>query len=294
MKKISICLLLSTCVVSAVITTSREAAIVRRFEAQRDTSLRSPDGWLALVGLFWLTPDRAYTLGSGHQSDFQLPPGSAPELLGKVRLSGNRVSFENLAGAAVTLGGKPVGGSIVLPAAEDDKSTVRVGTVSFYLIERGGKFGLRVRDSNSPTLKSFKGLTYFPPNPALHFAQARFIKDRKKIPILNVLGQTDLEESPGVVEIPWQGKTYRLRPITEGDTLFFLFKDSTNKTDTYQPGRMLNTPMPRGDTVDVDFNLSYNPPCAFTVYATCPLAPKENTLPFPVEAGEKRYGHGHS
>jgi uncharacterized protein (DUF1684 family) len=76
--------------------------------------------------------------------------------------------------------------------------------------------------------------------------------------------------------------------------LFFLFKDPTNKTDTYQAGRMLNTPLPVDGKVDLDFNRSYNPPCTFTPYATCPLAPKENTLPFRVEAGEKRYGTGHA
>jgi len=84
-----------------------------------------------------------------------------------------------------------------------------------------------------------------------------------------------------------------LRPIYEGDTLFFLFKDPTNKTQTYQAGRMLNTPRPVNGKVDLDFNKSYNPPCTFTPYATCPLPPPENRLPIPIEAGELRYGHGH-
>ncbi len=84
-----------------------------------------------------------------------------------------------------------------------------------------------------------------------------------------------------------------MRPIYEGKTLFFLFKDPTNKTETYQAGRMLNTPLPVNGKVDLDFNRSYNPPCTFTPYATCPLPPKENTLPFPVNAGEMRYGNGH-
>jgi uncharacterized protein (DUF1684 family) len=141
-------------------------------------------------------------------------------------------------------------------------------------------------------LKNFAGVTFFPVNPALHF-EARLIPDVKKIPILNILGKTDLEESPGVVEFRYQGKTQHLRPIYEGKTLFFLFKDPTNKELTYQAGRMLNTPLPVDGKVDLDFNRSYNPPCTFTPYATCPLPPKENELPFAVEAGEKRYGKGH-
>ena len=57
---------------------------------------------------------------------------------------------------------------------------------------------------------------------------------------------------------------------------------------------MLNTPLPANGKVDLDFNLSYNPPCTFTPYATCPLPPNENWLPFPVEAGEMRYVNGHA
>lgn len=103
-----------------------------------------------------------------------------------------------------------------------------------------------------------------------------------------------MEESPGVVEFTYKGATYHLRPIYEGKTLFFLFKDPTNKINTYQAGRMLNTPLPEKGRVDLDFNRSYNPPCTFTPYATCPLPPKENELPFAVDAGEMRYGKGHA
>jgi hypothetical protein len=102
-----------------------------------------------------------------------------------------------------------------------------------------------------------------------------------------------MEDSPGVVEFTYKGETYHLRPIYEGKTLFFLYKDPTNKTETYQAGRMLNTPLPQNGIVNLDFNRSYNPPCTFTPYATCALPPKENNLSFPVTAGEKRYGKGH-
>ena len=85
-----------------------------------------------------------------------------------------------------------------------------------------------------------------------------------------------------------------MRPIYEGKTLFFIFKDLTSKTETYQAGRMLNTPLPKDGKVVLDFNRSYNPPCTFTPYATCPLPPKENNLAVRIEAGELRYGKGRS
>lgn len=240
---------------------------IRAWQHDRDAGLRSPDGWLTLVGLDWLKPG-----------------DNTIEGFGTLRLEGERVVFTSLHGRAA-----PV------PLSYDDEhpDVVRSGRSSFYVIKRGGKLGVRIKDSNSASLKNFKGMQYFPIDPAFHFANARLISEPKKIPILNVVGQTELEDSPGVVEFSYQGKSYQLRPIYEGKTLYFLFKDSTNKTETYQAGRMLNTPLPVDGKVDLDFNRAYNPPCTFTPYATCPLPPKQNQLPFAVNAGEKRYRQGH-
>lgn len=253
---------------------------IREWQKTRDAKLRSPDGWLTLVGLFWLQPGDN-SIGSGPSNAFVLPKGSAPAAVGIVRLNGDKVTFLSVDHSQRTLS-----------YDEDKPDVIHAGSISFYVIKRGDKFALRVRDSNSAVLKNFEGMKYFPINPALRF-DAKFIPEPKKIPILNILGQTDMEESPGLVEFTYQGQTYRLRPIYEGQTLFFLFKDPTSKTQTYQAGRMLNTPLPKDGKVDLDFNLSYNPPCTFTPYATCPLPPKENILPFPVDAGELRYGKGH-
>lgn len=254
---------------------------IRAWQKHRDTGLRSPDGWLTLVGLFWLKPG-LNTIGSGDSNDFVLPKGSAPQRIGTLELKGNEVTFTGL--------GDP---PRKLSFDEDKPDIVHAGTISFFVMKRLDKFVVRAKDSTSPVLKSFKGIQNFPIDPELHFHEAKLIADPKKIPILNIVGQTELEDSPGIVEFTYAGSTYHLRPVYEGKTLFFLYKDPTNKTDTYQAGRMLNTPLPKDGKVDLDFNRSYNPPCTFTPYATCPLPPKENTLTFPVTAGEKRYGKGH-
>ncbi len=253
---------------------------VRQWQHHREEGLRKPDGWLSLVGLFWLK-EGGNSIGSGEGNDFLLPKGSSPENVGKLTLSAGQISFTPAEGTS----------SRVLNIDEDHPDIVQAGSASFYIIKREDQFAVRAKDSRSPVLKSFAGLKFFPINPALHF-HARFIPDAKKIPILNILGKTDNEESPGIVEFTYEGKQYYLRPIFEGKTLFFLFKDPTNRTTTYQAGRMLNTPLPADGKVDLDFNRSYNPPCTFTPYATCPLPPAENRLPFPVTAGELRYGNG--
>ncbi len=268
-------------IAALLITPTNYSDSIRQWQAQRDAGLRSPEGWLSLVGLFWLRPG-SNSIGSVDGNDFVLPKGSAPAHVGTLKLDGGRVIFTEADGKSRTLG------------VDDEKpDVIQTGSVSFYVIKRGDKFAVRAKDSASPVLKNFAGMKYFPINPEFHF-DANFVADEKKIPIINILGQSDLEKSPGIVEFTYQGHSYHLRPIFEGKTLFFLFKDSTNRTQTYQAGRMLNTPLPVNGKVDLDFNRSYNPPCTFTPYATCPLPPKENSLPFAIQAGELRYGQGHA
>ncbi len=257
---------------------------IHAWQKHRETGLRAPDSWLTLVGLFSLYPGDT-TIGSAVSSDFVLPQGSAAAKVGRLHLSNGRITFTAADGS-----------TRALSYDEEKPDVVHAGSVSFYVIKRGNQFFVRAKDSASPVLKNFRGTTFFPVSPELHF-HAKFTPDRKMISIHNVLEQTDQEESPGIVEFTYRGQAYHLHPIyeqsAEGKTLFFLFKDPTNKTNTYQAGRMLNTPLPVNGSVDLDFNRSYNPPCTFTPYATCPLPPKENTLSFPVTAGEKRYGNGH-
>lgn len=265
---------------TGIFATDTYTEIIRTWQLKRDVSLRSPDGWLTLVGLFWLKPGDN-TIGSADSNDVVLPK-SAPPQMGKLRFEADKVTFI-----------KPDGKSQNLSYDDEKPDVIHSGSVSFYVIKRVEKLAVRVKDTASPALKNFEGMKYFAVNPELHF-QARLVPDAKKIQILNILGQSDLEDSPGIVEFAYRGETYRLRPIYEDDTLFFLFKDPTNKVQTYQAGRMLNTAKPVNGVLDLDFNKSYNPPCTFTPYATCPLPPKENTLPFPVEAGELRYRNGHA
>ena len=261
---------------------------IRAWQRHRDKGLRAPDSWLTLVGLFWLKQGDN-TIGAASGNDFVLPSHSAPEHVGKLHLAGEKIEF--IPAAAV------LGTPRILSYDDNKPSVVKAGSVSFFVIKRGDQFAVRAKDSESPVLKHFTGMQYFPINPAFHF-QATLVPDVKKIPISNVLGKTEEQESPGFVEFAYAGKQYRIRPIYEGEgaqkTLFFLFSDLTNATSTYQAGRMLNTPLPKDGKVDLDFNRAYNPPCTFTPYATCPLPPKENRLDLAVEAGEKRYGSGHA
>ena len=114
--------------------------------------------------------------------------------------------------------------------------------------------------------------------------------------IPTVLGTVDKMPVPGKAVFTRDGKTYELLPVLEtadAKELWFIFADRTSGKETYGSGRFLYADMPKEGKVVIDFNKAYNPPCAFTPYATCPLAPPENRLALPVTAGEKKYRGGH-
>lgn len=270
------------------------------WRTRRRERLTSDDGWLTLVGLPWLESG-SNTLGSDPESDLRLP-SKLPAHCGTVTLEGDKVTLDPDPAAGFTLAGKPLKTATVLTSDADPNvppSTVRAGTVSFFVVKRSDanstRYGLRVKDTEAETRTKFKGLDYFPANPKYR-VEARFqpYNPPKKLPITNVLGMTSDETVPGVLIFTLDGKEQRVEPILEaGETnLFLIFKDATSGKETYGAARYLYAAPagPDGKTI-VDFNQAYNPPCAFTHFATCPLPPPQNRLAIRIEAGEKLYQH---
>jgi hypothetical protein len=268
-------------------------ADVEAWRAERLTRVRAADGWLSVVGLFWLE-EGENTVGSAQGSRVLLP-APAPPRLGSIDLAKGEATLRGAADADVTADDKPVAGPVPLASDADDGPTMlRRGSILFYLIRRGDRIGVRVKDSQSEARRTFRGLDYFPIDPGWRI-EARFepYDPPKAISVPNVLGQNNAEASPGAVVFDHGGKTYRLDPVLErGETDYFvIFGDRTNGTDTYGAGRFLYVKPPVDGKTVIDFNKAYNPPCVFTEFATCPLPPPQNKLPIRVEAGEKEYGH---
>ena len=173
-----------------------------------------------------------------------------------------------------------------------------MGTTTFQVIKRGERYGLRVKDSQAPTRTHFLGLDYFDVDPKWRIeAHYEPYKPEKHVAITDVTGMTSDTAVPGALVFNVDGKEYRIDPIIEqGETDFFIiFKDATSRDATYPAARYLYaSPPDKNGNVIVDFNKAYNPPCAFTSFATCPLPPPQNRLPFRIEAGEKKYRNGHA
>ena len=263
------------------------------WKKERTASLKREDGWLTLVGLYWLKPGEN-RFGSDPGNPVILPKGKAPAVAGTLVRDGEAVTLNVQPGVPLTANGKPVTASLPLTTDAKPKPTIlELGSLSFYAIQRGDRVGVRIKDKESPERAAFTGVDTFTPDPRWRVV-ARFepYKD-KKIPITNILGQVAQETSPGAVVFDWQGKTYRLDALGDPkEGLSLIFGDATNGKLTYGAGRFLDTDPPKDGTVVVDFNTAYNPPCAFTAFATCPLPPAQNKLALAVEAGEKKFAGG--
>jgi len=266
-------------------------AQIEKWRQQREESLKAENGWLTVAGLFWLK-DGKNTIGSGPENSFVLPPGSAPTKVGTFDFHGGKAVFEEAPGVAVTVNGKPAAMAAITDDSAGTPDVLAIGNLSMFVIHRGDRFGVRLKDKDSEARRNFAGTRWFPVAEEYRI-RARFVPytPPQKIAVPNILGAVDQEDCPGYVEFVLQGRRFRLDPVAEGDLLLFIFKDLTAGKETYHSGRFLYARLPQNGEVVLDFNQAVNPPCAFTPYATCPLPPAQNQLPVRIEAGELRYAH---
>lgn len=269
-------------------------ADVDAWRARRLASLRRPDGWLTLIGLFWLEPGEN-PIGSDPTGRIVLPAERSPERLGVIELAAGVARFRAAPGAEASVEGRPVSAIDLQTDAEAQEPTVlQHGPLSFYVIRRGDRLGVRVKDSQAEALKAFRGLENF-----LYAEKYRCVArfepypPSKRISVPNILGREESSEAPGALHFEIGGKPYHLDALHEEgtDDLFIIFGDQTNGHETYGGGRFLFAAPPKDGITVLDFNKAYNPPCVFTPYATCPLPPAQNRLAVRVEAGEKAYEH---
>ncbi len=266
-------------------------AEIEQWRQHRQAALKADDGWLTVAGLFWLK-EGENTVGADPSNNVVLPKGSAPSKVGVFDFHNGNTTFHSAPGVQATVDGKPATAAILKPDASGEPDVLRANDLSMFVIKRGTRFGIRLKDKNNEARKAFTGLKYFPVHERFRIT-ARFVPyaTPKMLPIPNILGDTEEDASPGYVEFSLNGQQCRLDPVAEGDSLFFIFRDLTSGKETYPSGRFLYAVKPRNGEVILDFNKAVNPPCAFTDFATCPLPPRQNYLPVRVEAGELRYGH---
>ena len=262
-------------------------AAVDKWKAEMAEDLKQ--NWLPLAGLFWLKPGEN-TFGTDAANMLVLPPNSAPAKGGKFVLQGKDVTVMFASGEAATINGKPAKTAQLDSDRTGHPSEIELGTLRMHVIARGYRVGIRVKDLDSPAVKNYRGGEFFPLNPVYKITATWIPSDGKKtVDVPNVLGDITPTPVAGEARFKLNGQEITLQALG-GDPkegLFFIFKDQTSKTETYPPGRFLQTDAVANGTIVLDFNEAYNPHCAVTPYATCPLPPKENQLAVAIPAGEK-------
>ncbi len=236
--------------------------------------------WLSLAGLFWLDKGIS-SIGSAANNTHQFP-ATAPANIGTIEVTDEGVFFS-----------RP-NDNLKIKLEADSDSRVLFDHFSFQIIAREGKYAIRLQDFANPSFKTFKGKSYFAWNKNL-LISAKFIPEteNKKLKIQTVYGTLRTVPAAGWIEFEIDGKKQRLHAVggPESETLFVMFKDQTSEKSTYGAGRYMDLDRADKDgNIIIDFNYAYNPPCAITKFATCPLPPKSNRMAVEIKAGEK-YKH---
>lgn len=264
---------------------------VEQWRADRVRKLTADYGWLTVVGLDWLK-EGDNRVGADPSSEVPLPPGSAPRRVAIISLHAGKVILHPLRGVPLTLNGKPAGET----ALREDDDILAINHLKFYLIRRGDRAGIRLKDNDAATRKHFLGLSWYPVDPSWKIRAKYTAWPTPHVLVFhNTIGQEEKDQSPGYVTFQKDGREFRLEPTIDDDDgkLFFVMRDQTSGKSTYGASRFLYAaPLAKGAKdgfIWLDFNEAENPPCTFTAYATCPLPPPQNRLALAITAGEKNY-----
>lgn len=271
------------------------------WRAHREQGLAAPNSWLTLVGLDWLKPGEN-AVGSSEDSHVQLGR-AAPAHLAVIDLQGSTLQLKPPAGgfpAGLKVNGAAATPTVLKDDGADEPTTVSIGSISFYVIHRGDRYAVRIKDSQAPTRVNFHGLHWFAPNP--HYvvtAQWHPFQPHRTLRVPTEVGTTIEMDAPGEVEFQLDGKAVKLVPVLEDPhdaQLFFILRDATSGKTSYGAARFLYTGFPdhgldQPGTLRIDFNHLQNPPCAYSPYATCPLPPQQNRLAIALPVGEAKFSH---
>lgn len=255
------------------------------WRSAQEQALRADDGWLAVIGLFWLEAGDN-TLGSAPGSSVILPE-RLPAQLGMLTLRDDEVTLRVLPGHNVHVAGEPAR-EAVLSSDDFHPTLVQIEAVTFFIIRRGERLGVRMRDADSEARRTFTGRHWFAPTLEMRIS-ARFTphESQRTIEVETAIGTTITLANPGSVTFHLGGHTHQMEAFEgEENSLWFAFRDATSGKQAYGACRFLDAPLHDG-MADLDFNKAVHPPCAFTPFATCPLPPRENILPVAIEAGER-------
>lgn len=265
---------------------------IQEWRKERNESIRKENNWLALAGLYWLKLGKNQ-FGSDSKNEIQLPE-RIPASVGYFEFNGRSVSLRTNSGQKVTIADKHTDFAILQPDISENPTFIKLEGIQMVVIQRGNRMGVRMWDNLSEKRASFPVRTWYDIDEAFRLPVTFTAYDRPKMAYFpDLTGEKAEFPVEGHVTFEFDGAAHQLDINKEEDgTLFLRFWDPTAQDETYPTGRYLVADVESDGKILLDFNKAYNPPCAFTDFATCVFAPEQNHLAFKVKAGET-YSHDH-
>ena len=260
---------------------------IHEWQHQRIERLKSKNGWLNLAGLFWID-EGENSFGSDPENDIVIPE-KADRFCGTLTLKEGEVVLKVKEGVTISIGDSLVTQLILEDDHSDNTTILEQGDLAWYIVKRGDKFGIRMRDYKHPRIDKLNHIPSYPiqTNYVVEATLKSFDKPRTMVVATPVEGFTEEYQCPGELHFKINKEELVLYPFTSGEGYFLVIADETTGIDTYGAGRFMYSMPDSTGRIILDFNKAYNPPCAFSPFATCPMPPKENFLPVAIEAGEK-------
>jgi uncharacterized protein (DUF1684 family) len=264
---------------------------VEQWHQNRVKSLKGENGWLNVVGLFWLK-EGENTFGGNKENNIVFPEGKCSKKLGTLILKDSSVYFKSNSDALITANEKPLKEGMIYEDKWEKPLILKHKKLIWFIIKRGNKYAIRLRDLESDALKNFTSITRYPINEKWRVVATLDVpQSPKTILVTDIIGNSTPTPFAGTLYFEVNEQKFQLDATLEGDKLFIVFADETNGHETYGGGRFLYADKPlSGNKLILDFNKAYNPPCCFTNYATCPIPTIQNHLKTKITAGEKSYG----
>jgi len=269
----------------------------RKLRTDRATNLARRDGLLSIVARETIVPGDT-TIGSALDNKI-IVPGMAPHL-GVLHMTQSRDVTLAIAGSemgkGVMISKVPVVSSWDLHLSTD-MEWLPWGDFHFGEIPSKETLAVRllVKYKKSEAVNNFPGLRWFPPASQFR-VKAHWIPEHDGMPMTVSFSGGSIHPEPiaGYAEFILHGKKCRLAATVDDDQLFFVIGDKTNSRESYGGGRFLYASDPdRGrsqeGTLVLDFNQLTNPYCSYSIGQNCPRPTRDNTLPFAITAGEKKF-----
>lgn len=255
---------------------------IAAYRAKKHDSRKA--GYLQLTALYKL--DTLNTFGKSPENDLTLNIIDIPEKIGTIIIRDSLIDFLAEENVMVTTEEDSVLTKIPL-SLDQYGSSIKMyhRHVNWQIITRSGSKYLRIWDEKNPAIEAFKGFEFFDLNPDLIIhGKFTYYDTTKTQSVKSKLGVNTNTNFIGKVTFEYNGETHDL---DVGNNGFTMVADPTNGDVTYGGGRYVYLDLPKENgTVEIDFNKLYSPPCSFSSYTTCLYPPRQNYLPFIINAGE--------